>query len=784
MNRPGTSSTVTIATTLLLVACLPATALAARYRVSVVRDSAGIPHVRGHDFGSLGYGEGYAFAQDNLCTFADNVVTLRAQRSRYFGSQGLSISYASGVSDPNIKSDFFWQRIRDARVDLDLVNRRPPQGPTAELRALYRGWAAGYNAFLRSGKLRDPRCKGKPWVTPITERDLFLRVMQIATSASSSRLISGLVDAQPPGATAAAARRPDPAALRRMLGDASDSTLGSNGIALGSLATKDRDGMVLANPHRAWRGTERFWLAHLTVPGSYDVMGGTPFGFPPIGIGFNRHMAWTHTTSTSRRFVIYQLRLAPDDPTSYVVDGAREKMTTQTVTVGGQRHTFYSTRYGLVLDLPQAGYGWTSDTAYAVGDAELDDIRVGNEYLAMGRATSVRELLAVEQRHLGNPAFNTVAADDRGDALYADVGATPNVSQALIDDCIPQGAPQLVFTSARLITLDGSRTACAVPTARGTPVAGLLPPSQLPYLLRHDYVENSNDSYWLANPARPLVGFSPIVGLEGTLLGFRTRSGNTMIRERLARARFTIPALRALWQNDRNYAAELLAGQLAATCAASPAVAMPDGSTVDVGAACPVLERYGRTGNLDDAGAWLFGEWLRRAPSGAALFKDGLDPARPIDTPTELNTDNPAVLQALGAAVSNLTAHGVALDATPRQVQHATRASREIPIHGCFACFQAITASDDDPRAGGDPQFGAPYGEVISGSSMVLTTELTKRGPRSQGILTYSQATDPTSPWFANLTRLFSAKRWVPMRFLPSQLRADRAARPVRLPPR
>ena len=67
---------------------------------------------------------------------------------------------------------------------------------------------------------------------------------------------------------------------------------------------------------------------------------------------------------------------------------------------------------------------------------------------------------------------------------------------------------------------------------------------------------------------------------------------------------------------------------------------------------------------------------------------------------------------------------------------------------------------------------------------MVLTTELTKRGPRSQGILTYSQATDPTSPWFANLTRLFSAKRWVPMRFLPSQLRADRAARPVRLPPR
>jgi len=36
---------------------------------------------------------------------------------------------------------------------------------------MYQGWTAGYNAFLRSGKLRDPRCKGKPWVHPITATD-------------------------------------------------------------------------------------------------------------------------------------------------------------------------------------------------------------------------------------------------------------------------------------------------------------------------------------------------------------------------------------------------------------------------------------------------------------------------------------------------------------------------------------------------------------------------------------------------------------------------------------
>ena len=62
-----------------------------------------------------------------------------------------------------------------------------------------------------------------------------------------------------------------------------------------------------------------------------------------------------------------------------------------------------------------------------------------------------------------------------------------------------------------------------------------------------------------------------------------------------------------------------------------------------------------------------------------------------------------------------------------------------------------------------------------------MTTELTKRGPRSQGILTYSQATDPTSPWFANLTRLYSQKRWVTMRYTRAELRADRGARTLSL---
>ena len=172
-------------------------------------------------------------------------------------------------------------------------------------------------------------------------------------------------------------------------------------------------------------GTERWWMAHLTVRGRYDVMGGTIGGFPAIGSGFNKSLAWTHTTSTARRFVVFKLKLVPGDPTSYLVDGKPERMGTQTVTAGGRTHTFYTTRYGVVFNLSNAGYLWTTDSAYALGDVEEGNLRGANQYIEMGQARSVGELLKVEQRYLGIPTFNTIAADRGGRALYTDTGAIP-----------------------------------------------------------------------------------------------------------------------------------------------------------------------------------------------------------------------------------------------------------------------------------------------------------------------------------------------------------------------
>ncbi|HEX4951622.1 MAG TPA: penicillin acylase family protein, partial [Blastocatellia bacterium] len=42
-----------------------------RYEAEIRRTSHGIAHITAKDYGSLGFGEGYAFAQDHLCSLAD-----------------------------------------------------------------------------------------------------------------------------------------------------------------------------------------------------------------------------------------------------------------------------------------------------------------------------------------------------------------------------------------------------------------------------------------------------------------------------------------------------------------------------------------------------------------------------------------------------------------------------------------------------------------------------------------------------------------------------------------
>ncbi|MGH2914578.1 MAG: penicillin acylase family protein, partial [Solirubrobacteraceae bacterium] len=457
-------------------------------------------------------------------------------------------------------------------------------------------------------------------------------------------------------------------------------------------------------------------------------------------------------------------------------------------------HTFYTTRWGVVTTVSAAGYQWTATTAYALDDYTIAaGIRAANQYFQMGQATSVQRLFDVEAKWLAIPTFNTMAADDHGNAYYGDIGDTPAVTAAKLKQCLPAGLPTIVYNVAGVITLDGSRSSCATVDFAGTPQRGILPARLLPHMFRRDYVENSNDSYWLANPSHPLTGYAPIVGKTGVQQDGRTRLGNQMIAARVAGTdglgapKFTISTLQRMWEGDRSELAQLVLKDLVADCRAHPTQNATNGRTVNLTAACAALAAYDSTGKLNAHGGWLFDVW-QATDTDSDFYAIKFDPAKPLTTPAGLNTAPPATpLKWLADAVLNLQAHHVPINASFGQVQSAPQ-SRRIAVPGCpgegagqgMGCFNAIYSPTGTTGTAG-PVTGGPYGQVNDGSSLVMTTQLNPSGPVSQGILTYSQASDPTSPWYSNMTKLYAAGRWVKLAYTAAQLKAEHPLRAVTL---
>jgi acyl-homoserine-lactone acylase len=792
-----------VAAAMLATLAVPAVAASShhRYDVTITRTEYGVPHIVSKTFDGLGYGYGYAFAQDNLCVMANDYITVEGQRSRWFGPTPSYEMRGNGVSVTNLDSDIFWTTVRQMHtVDKLLAVRSGPGAVSPDLRQLVSGYVAGYNRRLHDiggpAGIKDPACHGARWVHPITQSDAYLRFYQLVLLAGEDVVMPGIAQAAPPSAT-----HPSPVAgldvskaarllaigWHRSLGD-----LGSNAVAIGKAGTADHThGLLLGNPHFPWVDTERFYQAQLTIPGRFNVSGASLFGVPLVLIGHNSDIAWSHTVSTAFRFTPYQLTLVPGDPTSYLVDGTPTKMQQRSVKVTVKNaagklttvaHTTYWTRYGPVfnsiLGIPLP---WTAATAFTIRDANADNFRVFNHFLETDRATSVAAELAILKRYEGIPWVNTIVADRAGHAMYADIGAIPNVPDSLAQQC-DTALGAATFKLLGLPVLDGSRKSCDWLTDKDAVEPGLFGPSHLPHLMRADYVTNSNDSYWLANPQQPLTGFARIIGDEGTPRSLRTRIGLIMTADRIKHGGFTRQAMQDEVFSNKQYAGILMRGDLVAMCkqyAALGYLPTSSGAPVAVGKACDVLAKWDVKENLGSRGAILFRNFFDQlsgstentaytySGTSAPYWSTPFSTANPVTTPAGLNTADPEVPLALGDAIAQMNDAHQPLDTPVGKAQVADRNGVEIPI----------------PGGPGDPNgnFNAIYGptdahgvtHVNDGSSFVqVVTWSNGPCPDARTILTYSLSTDPTNPHYADQTRLFSAGKWVTDRFCASAIAA------------
>src|SRR6266704_1210917 len=755
----------------------------------------GVPHILAHDWTSLGFGYGYAFAQDNLCTMANDYVTVEAQRSRYFGPTGVDIERGNGVVVSNLDSDLFFQQIIDSGVVQRLAQALSPTEKQVEA-----GYVRGYNAYLAhvggSAGVPDPTCRGQAWVQPINLLDSYLRFYQLMLLSSSGAVIQGISEAAPPkaGASSAPASAAPTARTGRALVAAlraRQRSLGSNAVAIGSAGTQDHRGLLLGNPHFPWIGTERFFQSQLTIPGKINVTGASLYGVPLILIGHNASVAWSHTVSTAFRFTPFQLTLVPGHPTEYLQNGKAVAMTPRRVTIMAKQpdgslapvhHTFWWTRYGPMFNnLAGISLPWGTSQGFAFADVNAANLaRAVNTWFGIDRATTTQQVLSILQKYQGIPWVNTIVSDREGVALYADIGAIPNVTDAKANACdTPLG--QLTFAELGLPILDGSKTACNWANPPGAAAPGIFGPNHEPYLLRNDYVTNSNDSFWLSNPHQPLTGFARIIGSENTARTLRTRIGLLEVQARIdgtdgqGPPGFTLAAMKRLDLSDIDYAAQLTLPSLVQLCdkfqAAGGTAPTSGGGKVKLGDACATLAHWNTRWDASQRGAVLFGEFWNFAQRAVpSPFSHRFELAHPVTTPFGLNTANPTVRDALGDAIQVLNKAHVPVDTPLGAVQFVSYHGSHITIPGGpgdpDGIYNAIFENTEPGDSPTTPDTGSSFIQVVTWPAHGTC-------PVGATIVTYSESSNPASPHFADQTKLFSKKRFLPDRFCPSQIAAD-----------
>jgi len=746
-------------------------AAAGAYQAEIARTQYGIPHITAADYGGVGFGQAYAFAEDNLCMLADKIVTVNGERSKYFGPDGVNV--VAFAEAQNLETDFFF------KANLDIVGlRRAFAAVSPDYQALVRGYVAGYNRFLKDTPpgQRPAACRDAAWVRPIGLDDMLRLTEERMIQASSGAWMRQINAAAPPSAASA-----KPVAALGLPPEPETFGLGSNAWAFGRSVTDNRSGVLLGNPHFPWETMNRFYEAHLTIPGKLDVMGVTIGGAPGMSIGFNHDVAWSHTVSTDRHFTVFELTLDAKDPTAYLVDGRSVPMSRRAVSVevkGEPRprsRTVYATTYGPIVVVPQLGVAWTARTAYALKDANHNNARSGDAWLDIARARSVGEIKAGIEKTLGIPWVNTIAADRNGDVLYADVTATPNVGAEKLKACAPPSGIGPLAATARIFVLDGARAACDWDVAAGTPAAGLIPGAAMPAVLRTDYVANSNDSYWLVNADVRLPAQPSVVGPAAIAQNLRTRSGLMEIAARLDGSdglpgKTLSPAtVETILYRNRNLAADLVLDDVARACAGAPTATLATGKTVDLTAACAVLAKWDRRMDAASVGPQLFIEFWKLADRLPGLWATPFDPADPIHTPRGLKTDPDnagKILQALAQATEVLQTAGVPLDRPWGEVQFVQRGDVRIPVHGGEGTDGVLNAQQSKLVAG---QGYVPF----HGSSYIQVVTFDANGPVADAVLTYSQSTDPASPHYADQTLLHARKGWMRMPFQAADIAAD-----------
>ena len=652
-----------------------AIARAAHYHVTIIRDSFGVPHVEGRTDADVAFGFGYAHSEDDFKTI-QNVAM--AVRGRLAESEGLK----AAPGDYLVHLMRVWPTIA-ARYKKDL-----PAG----FRAILQAYADGVNDYAA---LHPAEVKRD--FQPLTGEDvaagfIFKTPFFYGFDTTLKRLL-------------------------RKTGGKPAPEIGSNGAAVAPSRSADGATRLLVNSHQPYSGPVAWYEAVLQSGQGWHVAGGFFPGSPFMLHGFNEHLGWANTVNAPDLVDIYRLKLNPDNPKQYWLDGAWHDFRIEEAAI---RVKLWGpvvwTAYRPVYFAAQGPVMKTDHGTFAIRYAGMGEVRQSLQYYRLDKAQNLQEWRAAMAMN-ALPSINYVYADAMGNIGYVYNAEFP-VRKPGFDwqGYLPGDRSDLIWHS-------------------------YLPFSKVPQLWnpKSGFVFNSNNT--------PFVATAPADDLKPSdfpaWMGIQTNMTNRAWRalENFGGDPAITAAAFRKYKFDLAYSphSEFMAD-------VAKLVALPAHGDGDMLRAQDILRHWDGMTNVADRGTAL-----------AVLAVE------PVITAERTFMPPVTLADSLRKAIVTLKTHFGRLDPQWGQVNRIVRGKVNLPIDGGPDIYRAVY---------GEQQADGTL-KAVAGDTLIIFVTWDRNGVVSaEDISPFGAATTrPNSPHYADQTPLFAAMKTKPVWFTDAELK-------------
>ena len=494
---------------------------------------------------------------------------------------------------------------------------------------------------------------------------------------------------------------------------------GSNAWAIGPSRSASGNAILVANPHLPWSDLFLWYEVQLTSP-EIDAYGAALVGSPFLGIGFNDHLAWSHTVNTHDGDDLYELTL---NDGGYLFDGETRAFETEERSLavkaedGALREERLTTKRSVHGPLiAEAG-----DRALALRVVGLEAAQAFEQYWAMARATDLEEFRAAQSR-MQMPMFTTIYADRDGRIVHHFGGEVPRRSSGdwqTWQRPVPGDSSEWLWTETHAYD--------ELPTV-------VDPPS--------GWLQNANDPPWTTTfpPALAADDYPPYMAPR--FMHLRAQRSARMLAEDES---VTFDEAVAYKLSTRMELADRILDDLE--------VAVGEHGGEEARRAMAVLTAWDRAADAESRGAVLFVAFVDRLEESGG-FAGEWSESDPRETPDGL-ADPAAAVAALEEVAAEVEAEHGSIDVPWGDVYRLVQGERELPANGGPGSLGIFRVVNYAPAADG-------HRHAYGGDSWVAVIELSDP-PRAEALLTYGNSSQPGSPHNGDQLELFAQKKLRPV---------------------